>query len=40
MPFFAEILRKNPQYTNIIVGDTSGFVWASGVPLTGEDVRG
>jgi PAS domain S-box-containing protein len=31
-----DLLRQNPQYTNIIVGDRSGLVWASGVPLKGK----
>ncbi len=32
----ADLLRKNPQYTNIILGDRSGLVWASGIPLEGK----
>ncbi len=34
-PILADVLRLNPQYTNIHVADRTGAVWASGVPLTG-----
>ena len=29
----AEILKLSPQYSNIYIADSSGVVWASGVPL-------
>jgi len=32
-PILADILRKNPLYTNINVTDRNGVVWASAVPL-------
>jgi len=28
------ILKKNPQYANIIIANKSGAVWASGLPMT------
>ena len=31
----AEILKLSPQYSNIYIADSSGVVWASGVPLNG-----
>ncbi len=34
--FFAELLKKNPQYNNILVCDKSGRVWASAVPFEGN----
>lgn len=30
----ADVLRKSPQYGNIVITDRSGDVWASGLPLT------
>lgn len=33
---FADLLKKNPQYSNIAICDKSGVVWASGVPFTGK----
>ena len=30
----AAILKKNPQYANIIIADQHGDVWASGLPMT------
>ena len=32
----ADLLRKNPRYSNIALIDKSGFVWASGIPLQGK----
>ena len=32
----SELLRKNPQYTNIIVCDKSGLVRASAIPIEGK----
>ena len=29
----ADLLRKNPQYTNIVLGDRFGLLWASGISL-------
>ena len=37
---FSELLKKNPQYANILVCDKSGLVWASATPLRGEGVAG
>ncbi len=33
---FSELLKKNPQYNNILVCDKSGLVWASAIPLEGK----
>ena len=33
---FSELVRMNPQYSNIAVCDTSGIVWASATPLEGK----
>ena len=32
----ADLLKKNPQYSNISVADKSGLVWASAVPFKGK----
>ncbi len=32
---FSDLLRKNPQISNIAILDTTGLIWASGVPLSG-----
>ena len=29
----AELLRKNPQFTNLLMADEKGNAWASGIPL-------
>ncbi len=31
-----ELKKENPQYSNIAVDDTSGLIWASGVPFKGK----
>ncbi len=33
---FTDLVKKNPQYANIVVCDTSGLVWASANPHEGE----
>ena len=33
---FSELIKKNPQYNNILVCDKSGLVWASALPLGGK----
>jgi PAS domain S-box-containing protein len=33
---FSELLKKNPQYANILVCDKTGLVWASAVPHEGK----
>ncbi len=33
---FSELLKKNPQYANIVVSDKSDLIWASAVPLDGR----
>ena len=35
-PLLSELLKKNPQYANIIVCDKSGLVWASAIPTEGK----
>jgi PAS domain S-box-containing protein len=32
---FAELARKNPGISNILIADTSGLVWASALPMRG-----
>ena len=31
-----DLLKKNPRYANIVIGDASGSVWASAVPFQGN----
>ena len=33
---FSDLLKKNPQYINILVCDASGLVWASALPFEGK----
>ena len=33
---FSELLKKNPQYSNIAICDKSGIIWASAVPTQGK----
>jgi PAS domain S-box-containing protein len=32
---FAELARKNPGISNILIADTSGLVWAAAIPISG-----
>jgi hypothetical protein len=32
----AEHVKKNPRYSNIVLGDKSGIIWASAVPFEGK----
>ena len=34
--FLSEIIKRNPAYANIVVGDKSGLVWASAMPFQGK----
>ena len=29
----SELVKKNPRYSNIVIGDKSGLVWTSAIPL-------
>ena len=31
-----DLLKRNPRYANIVIGDASGSVWASAVPFQGQ----
>jgi PAS domain S-box-containing protein len=33
---FSDLLKKNPQYANIVVCDKSGVVWTSAIPFEGK----
>jgi PAS domain S-box-containing protein len=32
----SDLLKKNPLYSNIVISDQSGFIWASSTPLEGN----
>ncbi|HUJ89184.1 MAG TPA: PAS domain S-box protein [Syntrophorhabdales bacterium] len=34
--FLSELVKKNPCYANLVIGDPSGFVWASAIPFEGK----